>query len=448
MFIPRPLIIAIAVVGLLILFVSIFSSVPASLLLEIFLVAVLVAISIGWISTRKGNGQLSAAGKKGSQTDVRVNEMRVEMDKLRRHQRQILLDLPLGVCAIDNKEHITIWNRALERMTGLKAAQIQGTRLTDLNEPWLSLLHKFVDSSYTHLYKQSYVSNGKKHTVNLHKSIIEQPSESSPDEGGFLVLLEDVTETEMLEAGLTHSERLASIGRLAAGVAHEIGNPITGIACLAQNIRDEFEDPDLTQMASQIIEQTARTSRIVQSLVSFAHAGSSVSGSAYDRVCVKDCIDEAITLISLDKKGKSMRYEVDCDAAICLLGDSQRLLQVLLNLINNSRDASQPDSTIRVSCEQVGETVRIIVEDEGIGIPSAVRDRVFDPFFTTKEAGEGTGLGLSLVYSIVEDLRGNIDIISPSMQNTARGTRVVLDFPAPGQGELPSSPAENAEAQS
>jgi signal transduction histidine kinase len=146
-------------------------------------------------------------------------------------------------------------------------------------------------------------------------------------------------------------------------------------------------------------------------------------------ITLRDCIDEAITLVSLDKKGKSMRYEVRCEPDIRIKGDSQRLLQVLLNLINNSRDASQPDGKIQMCCDEFGEWIRVVVEDEGVGISADVIDRVFDPLFTTKEAGKGTGLGLSLVYSKVEDLQGNIDIKSPAQSNPGRGTRVVLTFP-------------------
>src|SRR5690606_20604704 len=95
-----------------------------------------------------------------------------------------------------------------------------------------------------------------------------------PGNTGLVLLVEDVTETQMLEDKLIHSERLASIGRLAAGVAHEIGNPITGIACLAQNLREEREgDEEIAEISAQIIQQTKRVSRIVQSLMSFAHAG-------------------------------------------------------------------------------------------------------------------------------------------------------------------------------
>jgi PAS domain S-box-containing protein len=437
MYLPRPLIISITVVSLLVLLVSLASDVSLDSLLEIFILGLLATIGVAWVYGKKGIDQRPVRlADTSSPTAEKVEQMVAELEALKRRQRQVLQDLPLGVCALDADERITTWNHALEKMTSINHSEIQGSKVTELREPWLSLLHNFIASDYTHLYKQSYELNGKKRTVNLHKSLIDQGNDSNITGGGTLILLEDITETEMLEAGLTHSERLASIGRLAAGVAHEIGNPITGIACLAQNIRDEYQDQELQQMAKLIVEQTERTSRIVQSLVNFAHAGTSAYGDNSGFIVLQDCIDEAITLISLDKKGKSMRYLVECEPDITMRGDSQRMLQIMLNLINNSRDASQADSTIKITCQRSAKQLSVTVDDDGIGIPEAVRDRVFDPFFTTKEAGEGTGLGLSLVYSIVEDLHGNIDIISPTRRDSGRGTRVVLTFPVLDETEL------------
>ena len=167
----------------------------------------------------------------------------------------------------------------------------------------------------------------------------------------------------------------------------------------------------------------------MQSLVNFAHAGTNKTHYEKEVVSINDCMDEANTLISLDKKHKDFVYDISCDANAKIIGDSQRLLQVLVNLINNARDASQPNSKISLNSTIEGNYVHIAITDEGVGIPAAIRDRIFDPFFTTKEAGEGTGLGLSLVFSIVEDLNGDIDIISPINLEKGTGTRVVIRFP-------------------
>lgn len=357
-----------------------------------------------------------------------LSGMAADLDSLRRYHRQILLDLPLGVCSLSTDNEVIMWNRALEQFTEISSADVVGSQIIDLSEPWLSLFTNFVEDDESHSYKYAFELDGKKKSVNLHKSVIEKSADPDSLHEGLIILLEDITETELLEAGLTHSERLASIGRLAAGVAHEIGNPITGIACLAQTIRDEYKEGELLNLASQIIEQTDRTSTILQSLVNFAHAGTNKTQYENEVVDISECMSQAETLVSLDRKSKDLHLRIDCDPEAKILGDSQRLLQVLLNLINNARDASQANGEVLLQARVSGAIVEIAVVDNGIGISKAIIDRVFDPFFTTKEAGEGTGLGLSLVFSIVEDLGGDIDIISPIAEG-AGGTRVLLRFP-------------------
>ncbi len=374
-------------------------------------------------------------------TDVDVIEGRIEayrsnlsgmaedLDNLRRYHRQVLLELPLGVCSLGEQNQIVMWNNAMTQLTGIPSQEVLGSPLSEIAEPWASLILSFTTGDTAHAHKRVVQVKNKRRVISLHKATIEKSAVHKIKQDGVVILLEDLTETELLEEELTHSERLASIGRLAAGVAHEIGNPITGIACLAQNIRDETNNDELRSMARQIIEQTDRTSRIVQSLVNFAHSGSNKPDHHSEVVNIEECVKEAIALISLDKKRKDIHYEISCKSGLEMLGDSQRLLQVLINLLNNAHDASPSGSTISVSSKLVSGSVQLSVIDEGSGIPEEIRDQIFDPFFTTKEPGEGTGLGLSLVYSIVENLNGHIDIISASSRKENPGTRVILTFP-------------------
>lgn len=374
-------------------------------------------------------------------TDLNVIENRIEtyrsnltglaadLDNLRRYHRQVLLDLPLGVCSLSDEKEVVMWNRALAEFTGIDSSDIVGSPLEDIPQPWQALLETFLAEDTNHSYKQSFQLDEHSKTVNLHKANIEKPGAGTSSREGVIILIEDITETEILEAGLTHSERLASIGRLAAGVAHEIGNPITGIACLAQTIRDEYPDGELGSLAKQIIEQTDRTSKILQSLVNFAHAGHQQPRIEHTAVAVRQCIEQAITLVSLDKKAKDIDIQCHCDESLKIMGDEQRLLQVLINLINNARDASRDGGTIEINAYTRNNRTCIGVTDRGIGISESIKDRVFDPFFTTKEPGEGTGLGLSLVFSIVEDMEGDIDIISPVDKTQGTGTTVLLSFP-------------------
>ncbi|MDP1931515.1 MAG: ATP-binding protein [Gammaproteobacteria bacterium] len=389
-------------------------------------------------------------------TDVDVIESRIEayrsnlsgmaedLDNLRRYHRQVLLELPLGVCSLGEQNQIVMWNQTMEKLTGTPAQEVLGSQLNEIGEPWSSLIHDFTVGDTAHAHKRVVQVKNSRRFISLHKAIIEKSATHKIKQDGVVILLEDLTETELLEEELTHSERLASIGRLAAGVAHEIGNPITGIACLAQNIRDETDNDELRSMARQIIEQTDRTSRIVQSLVNFAHSGSNKLDHTSEIVTVEECIREAIALISLDKKRKEINYVINCKHGLQILGDSQRLLQIMVNLVNNAHDASPANSKITLASRLVSGSVQISVTDEGTGIPEAIRDRIFDPFFTTKEPGEGTGLGLSLVYSIVENLNGHIDIISASSRKENPGTRVILTFPCyDGSANATGTPPES-----
>ncbi|MDO8696408.1 MAG: ATP-binding protein, partial [Pseudomonas sp.] len=356
----------------------------------------------------------------------RLTGLAAELDTLRRYHRQTLQELPMGVCSLAKDQEILMWNLALEDLTQISAQQVIGSRLSTLDEPWKSLLECFVQLPVEHLHKQRIMLDGQVRWLNLRKAAISEPL--SPGNTGLVILLEDLTDTQLLEDKLAHSERLASIGRLAAGVAHEIGNPITGIACLAQNLRYEREDDaELGEISTQILQQTKRVSRIVQSLMSFAHAGNHQHNE--EVVCLADVAQEAISLLSLNRDSVEVQFFNLCDPQHLVSGDPQRLAQVLINLLSNARDASTVGGAIRVKTEASTETVELLVEDEGSGIPKAIIDRLFEPFFTTKDPGQGTGLGLALVYSIVEEHYGQITIDSPADSERQRGTRFRVTLP-------------------
>ena len=356
----------------------------------------------------------------------RLTGLAAELDALRRYHRQTLQDLPMGVCSLAKDQEVLMWNRAIEELTGVPAQRVVGSRLSALPGPWKGLLEGFIEAPDQHLHKQRLAIDGQTRWLNLHKAAIEEPL--APGNTGLVLLVEDLTETQSLEDKLIHSERLASIGRLAAGVAHEIGNPITGIACLAQNLREEREgDGELTEISAQILEQTKRVSRIVQSLMSFAHAGG--KQVAAEPVCLADVTQEAISLLSLNRRSVEVQFFNLCDPDHWVEGDAQRLAQVLINLLSNARDASPPGGAIRVRSEASENTVDLIVEDEGSGIPKSIIDRLFEPFFTTKDPGKGTGLGLALVYSIVEEHYGQITIDSPADPERECGTRIRVTLP-------------------
>lgn len=349
-----------------------------------------------------------------------------ELNNLRLYHRRTLEQLPLATCSVGQDLEILMWNSAMIELTGIPSDRVTGSHLEDVDAPWGELLHKFALSREHRFYKRQIQLNNRPHWVTLHKAAI--PSSLAHQIDGQVILLEDVTELQTLENELVHSERLASIGRLAAGVAHEIGNPVTGIACLAQNLQYEHEPEEIQETGEQILSLTDRVSRIVHSLVSFAHAGNH-DVAEFTEVSPRECVQEAINLLSLQKEKRQVRFANNIPPELDLKADSQRLIQVFINLLANARDASPEDGQIVIEAATFGDTVRISVTDEGSGIPKQAVDRVFEPFFTTKEPGEGTGLGLAMVYSIVEDHNGDIEIDSPVDSDKGTGTRFVINLP-------------------
>jgi len=304
---------------------------------------------------------------------------------------------------------------------------VVGSKVESLGEPLRSLLLDFINDSSSHIHKKTIEVNGRPRWINLHKGTLENPE--NHEYGGLVILIEDQTDTQLLEEELIHSERLASVGRLAAGVAHEIGNPITGIACLAQDIKYETDNPQLLEIGEQILEQTQRVSRIVQSLVNFSHTGNHLQHQEQGPVNIRHCSQDAIDLLLLSDKENEIRFENNCTDDCIVLGDEQRLQQVFVNLLSNARDASPNNTTIRIESSVDRHSVTIKVTDEGTGIDPDKIEQIFEPFFTTKEVGKGTGLGLALVYSIIEEHYGHINIQSPANEATGTGTCVVISLP-------------------
>ncbi len=379
-------------------------------------------------------------------TDIRLMESRLEswpgsltgialdLDLLRRHHRQILQDLPLGVCTVDKNGRISFWNRAMENITGIDPENLFGLPLDQLPGPWNNMLENFLaNTTSNHLFRKAVVINGRQRWLNLHKANLDRADNENPDQlpgNAHVIIVEDQTDTSVLEHELAHAERLSSIGMLAAGVAHEIGNPVTGIACLAQNLREECVDEQHREMSDQIIQQTRRISAIVQSLVSYSHSGKQADRTASnEKVSLRAAAEEAVNLVSLQKDGRNIRYRNLCDPGAQVVADNQLILQIMLNLLSNARDASPEGGEVDISTSGSEGQTTFMVTDRGSGIPRELRSRVFEPFYTTKEPGKGTGLGLSLVYQIVTGMGGNVQISTPFATSSSMGTQVIVTFP-------------------
>ncbi|GAB4345203.1 MAG: hypothetical protein Kow0089_22170 [Desulfobulbaceae bacterium] len=254
-----------------------------------------------------------------------------------------------------------------------------------------------------------------------------------------LVLLRDITEEKLLQAETMRAAQLASVGQLAAGVAHEINNPINGIINYAQVIQDEVEgDPVLADITEKIIREGERVAGIVSNLLSFARQ----KEDRTEEIRIGDVIRDAVDLIRYQLTKNCIILEMDIpDDLPPVFGHYQRLQQVFLNLFSNARfalnqryDGRDPEKKILVRGELVkedsGRIVRVVFEDRGTGIPAARLDRIFEPFFSSKVQGEGTGLGLSISREIVAMHGGTMRVES----REGAYTRMIIDLPAHEEG--------------
>ena len=332
-----------------------------------------------------------------------------ELDALRRFHFQVLQDLPLGAVSINRSHSITSWNKAMTRLSGIDQESVIGTRIEDLDEPWAHILGSFIESREFQVNKLKTHFKDNFRILNLFKAVVSHEQEVNR---GIAILIEDHSDRYSLEEKLVHSERLASIGQLATGVAHEIGNPVTGIACLAQDMQsDPGNTATLKGNLKQILTQTDRISNIVSSLVNFSHVGAALEQPA-EPLGIHHTINDAIKLVSLNDTGKNLKYINNCDQSIIVQGYSQKLVQVFVNLLSNATDASAQGQSIIIDARIKGDNVLLTVRDHGEGIKEEHLSKIFEPFFTTKIVGEGTGLGLSLTYNIIQEHGGSISVSS------------------------------------
>ena len=350
----------------------------------------------------------------------RLTGIASELNKLRIHHREILDNLPIGLVALGQNTEILKWNSTMEKYTGINESEVRGALISDLAEPWQSVINEFLSSN---------ASSKNNLRIELKGSIrwfsLQMSADQSTDNDSIL-LIEESTNSVLLTQNTINNERLASVGRLAAGVAHEIGNPVTGISCIAQNLRHETEAAEIQLSADQILSQTDRINQIVQSLINFSRGERSLQ-NAQQSVSVRDAADEAIQLLSLSNQRNKQQFICTLSTDVYILGDHHQLVQVLINLLSNARDASTEGSPVTIDGELQGQQLTIRVSDSGTGINSDIQDRIFEPFVTSKQPGEGTGLGLWIVFSLVKNLGGEINLTSPAI-NSDRGTTARLQF--------------------
>jgi len=358
----------------------------------------------------------------------RLTGLAGELNRLRRYHRETLENLPMGVCSVGANGKIIMWNQAMAELTGIPTDDCIGESLSSLPSAWHRLLDDFLSNDTDHLHRQQLVNDTHDRWLNLHKAAL--PTQATGWVDGNVVLVDDQTDIQDLEDELLHADRLASIGGLAAGVAHEIGNPVTGIDCLAQDLMYAENGPEIVKIGEQIRSQTLRVTKIVQTLVNFAH-GSKAGNQEHLDHDIHQVIQEAIGLLTLSRQKFDVNFINIVPKGLFVPCDPQRLGQVFINLLSNASDASEPgqDVIVELFGEPTDHRIKIGIVDQGSGIAPEILERVVEPFFTTKGVGKGTGLGLWLAYSIIDEHYGRITFESPPSGLKQSGTRVIITLP-------------------
>jgi Na+/proline symporter/signal transduction histidine kinase len=391
--------------------------------------------------TLRGNLNLADQADHALTESLRAMELRLEtsreqmrgvtkqLDDMRRYLRDVLQRLPIGVCSLGPGGEVLIWNAALEEISAIASVAARRGSVAELPAPWCDLISEFLASDRDQSLRQQADLGDAIKIINFHKSSIAVAPGWSAG-GGVVLLVEDRTSLETLESELAHSERLASIGRLAAGVAHEIGNPLTGIASIAQNLQYESALDALPETSDDILGQVERIDTIVKSLLTFARSGAPI-GALRERIDLRDSLDQALQLVRLREDAQQIIFNVEIDQSLPVAADAGQMVQIFVNLLNNACDVTAPGGQIDVFGSRQANQVQVRVQDRGCGIPAQQQSTVFEPFFTTKPVGQGTGLGLALVYSLVTDHGGRITI-DPTVTS---GTCFELLLPLAGDAD-------------
>ena len=357
----------------------------------------------------------------------------LELDRLRTFNENILESLDDGLLVVDLGDRVVRWNTALEQMYGVRRSEASGRPLTGLFDAvFLDAIRAARRDTPDGATLSRVPLNGRGarqgETLTVNAAVV--PLRAADGSGittvGTIVIVEDVTGRVRLEEQLQISEKMASIGLLAAGVAHEVNTPLTGISSFTQMLLEgsDPEDPR-TRLLEKIERQTFRAARIVNGLLSLSRPAS--GGGDRIPIDVNMIIADVLSLLEhqLEMHRIKVRREL-CEGAPMLRGMEHKLQQVFLNLFLNAKDAMPKGGWLSVGTRLEDGRVVVEIGDTGSGIPNEYLARIYDPFFTTKAIGQGTGLGLSITYGIVREHDGSIDCDSVLGQ----GTRFRLSFPA------------------
>jgi len=335
------------------------------------------------------------------------------------YTQNVVESMPNGLISLDKDGRIETINQKAQDLLGLNADEVKG-------KPLNQVMFR-CNLSETFLPQEDIVERQMECHLNDGAVIpLSTTSSRLKDENGAIIgtviILRDLRDIRSLEKEVQRSERLASLGRMAAGIAHEIRNPLSSIKGFAQYFRNKFPpDSEDRNYAAVMADEVDRLNRVIQDLLNFARP----QEPNLKPIDVPPLIRHALRLIQSDIRDKDIRVTEDIppDADFTIAGDGDMLTQVFLNLFLNAIEAMQTGGRLGIALRKSREDMQIEISDNGDGIPPENLSRIFDPFFTSKKGG--TGLGLAIVYRIVESHHGEIKVDS----QPGKGSAFVLRFP-------------------
>ncbi len=322
-------------------------------------------------------------------------------------------------------------NPAFEHITGYSREELIGQNPNKLNSGkhgkdfWKKVWLK-INSGQQWV---GQIQNRKKNGELFYSELVISPIvDENRSVIGFLGAHRDITEQKILERQVVRSQKMETFGTLAAGIAHEVGNPLTSISSLVQVVQRQTQDDFVQEKLELVKNQINRIAKIIRELVDFSRP----STHEVKEVSINLVVREALNIVQYGKKARSIKFNVALEENLAfVLAVHDQVLQVFLNILMNAVDASMgnPDSSISILTKQSDERVEITISDNGTGIAEHHLGKVFDPFFTTKEVGKGTGLGLWVSLGIIRNFGGDIHVES----ELGKGTTFNVRLPKKGE---------------
>jgi len=340
--------------------------------------------------------------------------VRGSLSRARAFSDSLVNHMPIGLVAMDPGKRIIAFNETAEALFGLPAGDVLGRTSEETLPEIITETTEGLGATQQILEKETDCPVSRERTISL--SIIA--TRLQDDEGnffGYVILFRDLTEVQHLKRELERNRRLAAIGSLASGVAHEIRNPLSSIKGFATYLRERYRDnPEDLQVTDIMIQEVERLNRVIGQLLEFSRPLILNRKEA----AIEPILRHAMKMIEIQALEKGVSLEVDFGRMVPdLLLDSDRMTQVFLNLTLNALNAMEKGGTLSLRVTQSGDrTVRVDISDTGTGIGKEELGRIFDPYFTTRPSG--TGLGLPIAQRIVEAHGGEILVSSEPGRGT------------------------------